>query len=146
MKVEYYYHFFTIFLLVCLLIVVFVIVNVIPKEEKNKFNFLYSKKPFLFFMWIGLIITTTIFTTLITASSTMIEMREPFSQPGVFLFTLVILLLTDFFVITGGTNYSTIYESHPSIFVTSIFLIVMVIINSIGVNIKLYTLNKASYS
>ncbi len=146
MKVEYYYHFFTIFLLVCLLLVVFRIIAIIPKEEQHKFEYLYTKLLPLFFLWIGLMVTIAVFTSLITASPVIIEIREPFSQPGVFVFSLVILLFTDFFVTTGGTNFSTIYESHPSIFFTSIYLIVMAIVNSVGVNIKLYRRNRSEYS
>ena len=139
MNTEEGLHIFVIILLLILVIVTIRGSFLIPIRVRHKITYLYENHTLVIFFWLVLLVLIAFVELFLTfAYQPYVDFKEPFTQPGIFLFSLVLLLLSNFFIVGGGENANTTYEAHPLIFTTAVYLVLMTIILSICVNVKYY--------
>jgi hypothetical protein len=144
MTVYFWFYILLIPIVVILITIWYLSINV-PRNENNRLSYIVNNDHFLFSIWIICIILILVFSGIIIFGYNQnINLREPFTHPGIFLFSTAILLLTAFFSQTNEYITLKYNDLNPLVFITSIFFLFMVVISSINASYK--NRNAVNYS
>jgi len=137
MDPEYILYFISLLVLFFAILIAWYLSFSVPSNVVRSIDYLWTnlKNGMITYYLLLLLLTVIVFCSF--WYPTVVKFHVPFSQPGIFLIAVAILLLSGFFI---DENFSgRRIDTHPLLFQTSVFLIILAFATGIVTNIKLFS-------
>lgn len=129
MKSIYLCYFTLILLLIITVLLVYYLSFSVPTDELHPKCWLFQHKSFLMNVYFFLILLLIFVSIISYLSPGVIIFETPLSNPGIFIISTTILLLSTFFVSDVAPERN--FDSHPLLFYTAIMFIILAITTGI---------------
>jgi len=132
----YFWYSILIILLIITILLVYHLSFSVPADELHPKCWLFQHKSFLIKCYFFLIFLLIFISILAFLTPGVVEFETPLSNPGIFIISTTILLLSTFFISDVAPERN--FDSHPLLFYTAVIFLILAITTGIANTIKKY--------